>query len=134
MDSASGRSIIRPGKPVENAYIESFNCYDNAAMKSFFGTLKPEYFRLNVFNSVEVLKGGIRRSIHYYNNDRIKLTANGLNPVMLGYTRARKSPTSNAQTSPAASLRRSSSLASQPSLECRDTRTRCDGSRGESFR
>ncbi|SAL49877.1 integrase [Caballeronia telluris] len=58
------------------------NCYDNAAMESFFGTLKSEFFRLNRFDSVEALKAGIRQYIHYYNHKRIKLKLNGLSPVM----------------------------------------------------
>lgn len=58
------------------------NCYDNAAMESFFGTLKSEFFRLNRFESIDQLKAGIRRYIHYYNHKRIKLKLNGLSPVM----------------------------------------------------
>lgn len=58
------------------------NCYDNAAMESFFGTLKSEFFRLNRFESIEELKTGIRQYIHYYNHKRIKLKLNGLSPVM----------------------------------------------------
>lgn len=58
------------------------NCYDNAAMESFFGTLKSEFFRLNKFESIEELKAGIKQYIHYYNHKRIKLKLNGLSPVM----------------------------------------------------
>lgn len=58
------------------------NCYDNAAMESFFGTLKSEFFRLNRFESIDALKAGIRQYIHYYNHQRIKLKLNGLSPVM----------------------------------------------------
>lgn len=58
------------------------NCYDNAAMESFFGTLKSEFFRLNRFESIDDLKAGIRQYIHYYNHKRIKLKLNGLSPVM----------------------------------------------------
>ena len=58
------------------------NCYDNAAMESFFGTLKSEFFRLNRFESIDDLKSGIRQYIHYYNHKRIKLKLNGLSPVM----------------------------------------------------
>jgi transposase InsO family protein len=57
------------------------NCYDNAAMESFFGTLKSELFRLNRFESVDALKAGIRQYIRYYNHERIKLKLNGLSPV-----------------------------------------------------
>jgi putative transposase len=58
------------------------NCYDNAAMESFFGTLKAEFFRLNSFESVDALKAGIKQYIHYYNHKRIKIKLNGLSPVM----------------------------------------------------
>ncbi|PYG72249.1 MULTISPECIES: IS3 family transposase, partial [unclassified Pseudomonas] len=57
------------------------NCLDNAAMESFFGTLKSEFFYLNRFESVEELKAGLDEYIHYYNHDRIRLKLNGLSPV-----------------------------------------------------
>ncbi|MGF6782185.1 putative transposase [Paraburkholderia sp. GAS334] len=57
------------------------NCLDNAAMESFFGTLKSAFFRLNRFTSLEQLKTGLIRYIHYYNHDRIKLKLKGLSPV-----------------------------------------------------
>ena len=58
------------------------NCLDNAAMESFFGTLKSEFFYLNRFADIEDLKAGLRRYIHYYyNHQRIKLKLNGLSPV-----------------------------------------------------
>ncbi|RTZ48040.1 transposase [Candidimonas sp. SYP-B2681] len=40
------------------------NCLDNAAMESFFGTMKAEFFYLNRFDSVEQLQVGIRQYIH----------------------------------------------------------------------
>lgn len=57
------------------------NCLDNAAMESFFGTLKSELFHLNRFDSIEQLQAGIRQYIHYYNHDRIKTKLKGLSPV-----------------------------------------------------
>nr|WP_244108925.1 IS3 family transposase [Burkholderia anthina] len=57
------------------------NCLDNAAMESFFGTLKAEFFYLNKFASVEQLRDGLRRYIHYYNHQRIKTKLKGLSPV-----------------------------------------------------
>jgi putative transposase len=57
------------------------NCLDNAAMESFFGTLKAEFFYLNEFNSVEQLQAGLRQYIHYYNHERIRLKLKGLSPV-----------------------------------------------------
>ena len=49
------------------------NCLDNAAMESFFGTLKSEFFYLNKFADIEELKTGLRGYIRYYNHQRIKL-------------------------------------------------------------
>jgi len=57
------------------------NCLDNAAMESFFGTLKSEYFYLNKFETVKELEMGLKEYIHYYNNDRIKTKLKGLSPV-----------------------------------------------------
>ena len=57
------------------------NCLDNAAMESFFGTLKSEFFYLNRFESVEELKAGLDEYIRYYNHDRIKAKLGGLSPV-----------------------------------------------------
>ena len=57
------------------------NCLDNAAMESFFGTLKAEFFYLNKFNSVAHLQKELTDYIHYYNHDRIKLKLKGLSPV-----------------------------------------------------
>lgn len=56
-------------------------CYDNAAMESFFGVLKTEFFYLNKFSSIDELQKGLAEYIKYYNNDRIKLKLNGLSPV-----------------------------------------------------
>lgn len=57
------------------------NCLDNAAMESFFGTLKSEYFHLNRFENIEQLQAGINQYIHYYNHERIKTKLKGLSPV-----------------------------------------------------
>lgn len=57
------------------------NCLDNAAMESFFATLKTEFFYLNTFNSIAQLREGIHRYIHYYNHERIKSKLKGLSPV-----------------------------------------------------
>ena len=57
------------------------NCLDNAAMESFFGTLKSEFFYLNKFVDIAALKSGLRRYIRYCNRQRIKLKLNGLSPV-----------------------------------------------------
>ena len=57
------------------------NCLDNAVMESFFGTLKAEYFYLNLFDSLEQLQRGLDHYIRYYNHERIKLKLKGLSPV-----------------------------------------------------
>lgn len=57
------------------------NCLDNAAMESFFGTLKSEFYYLEKFSSVEELRTGIDKYIRYYNHERIKLKLKGLSPV-----------------------------------------------------
>jgi len=57
------------------------NCYDNAAMESFFGTLKSEFFYLTKFSNLDELHAGLVEYIHYYNHRRIKLKLNGLSPV-----------------------------------------------------
>ncbi len=48
-------------------------------MKSFFGTLKSEFFYLNKLAGIEELKTGLRGQINYFNHHRIKL--NSLSPV-----------------------------------------------------
>ncbi len=57
------------------------NCLDNAAMESFFAVLKSEFFYLNKFSNLDELTTGLKKYIHYYNHDRIKLKLNGLSPV-----------------------------------------------------
>jgi len=57
------------------------NCLDNAAMESFFGTLKSEFFYLKTFGNVEELQAGIADYIRYYNQDRIKLKLKGMSPI-----------------------------------------------------
>ena len=56
------------------------NCLDNAAMESFFGTLKCELFYINKFENIEDLKGALHDYIRYYNVDRIKMSLSGLSP------------------------------------------------------
>jgi putative transposase len=57
------------------------NCLDNAAMESFFAVLKSEFFCLNKFRNIDELKTGLKKYIHYYNHDRIKMKLKGLSPV-----------------------------------------------------
>ena len=57
------------------------NCFDNAAIESFFGTLKAEYFYLARPNGIEELEAGVHDYVRYYNHERIKLRLKGLSPV-----------------------------------------------------
>lgn len=57
------------------------NCLDNAAMESFFATLKSEFFYPNRFDSIDSLRHGVEDYIRYYNNDRIRMKLKGLSPV-----------------------------------------------------
>jgi putative transposase len=57
------------------------NCLDNAAMESFFATLKSEFFYPNRFDSIDSLRNGVEDYIRYYNNDRISMKLKGLSPV-----------------------------------------------------
>lgn len=56
------------------------NCLDNAAMESFFATLKSELFYMKEFESVKNLQSEIAEYINYYNHDRIR-AALGMSPV-----------------------------------------------------
>lgn len=68
-------------RAIQQSMSRKGNCLDNAAMESFFGTLKAEFFHLNRFDSVEHLQAGLRQYIHYYNYERIRLKLKGLSPV-----------------------------------------------------
>lgn len=57
------------------------NCIDNAAMESFFGTLKSELLYLQKFKDIDHLIREIRKYIIYYNNSRIKINLNGMSPI-----------------------------------------------------
>ena len=58
------------------------NCYDNAAMESFFGHLKSELLYLQEFESVDHFKRDLINYIDYYNNRRIKARLKGLPPAL----------------------------------------------------
>ena len=68
-------------RAIKQSMSRKANCYDNAAMESFFGTLKSEFFHVNKFSNLDELKTGLDDYIYYYNHDRIKLKLNGLSPV-----------------------------------------------------
>ncbi len=66
------------------------NCFDNAAMESFFATLKAEYFYLSDFGDIEQLNAGLKRYIDYYNRHRIKSKLGGMSPVEYRLKAARR--------------------------------------------
>ena len=57
------------------------NCLDNAVMENFFGIMKSELLYLQKFENMEHFKQELKKYIHYYNNDRIKLRLKGKSPV-----------------------------------------------------
>lgn len=71
--------LVRRG--VEQSMSRKGNCFDNAAIESFFGTLKAEYFHLERPDSIDALEAGVHDYVHYYNHERIKLRLQGLSPV-----------------------------------------------------
>lgn len=77
---AEYRALLKKKKLIQSMSRKG-NCLDNAAMESFFGTLKSEFFYLNKFTSIDELQVGLTHYIHYYNHDRIKLKLKGLSPV-----------------------------------------------------
>ena len=57
------------------------NCWDNAPMERFFGTLKAESFYEEGALSVAELTSVIDDYIYYYNHERISLNLKKLSPV-----------------------------------------------------
>ena len=57
------------------------NCFDNAVIESFFGTLKAAYYHMATLDGIAALEAGVNDYIHYYNHERIKLGLPGLSPV-----------------------------------------------------
>ena len=72
----------RPGtRGVTKSMSRKGNCLDNAALESFFGTKKSEFFHLNKVLNLKELEAGLGGYIRYYNQDRIRLKLNGLSPI-----------------------------------------------------
>lgn len=57
------------------------NCLDNAAMESFFGVLKSEFYYTKKFTDADVFIAELKDYIWYYNHERIKAKLKGLSPV-----------------------------------------------------
>jgi len=68
-------------KGVRQSMSRKGNCLDNAVMENFFGLLKSELLYLQKFKSFDEFKRGLEQYIKYYNNERIKLSLNGLSPI-----------------------------------------------------
>ena len=47
------------------------DCFANAVIESFFGTLKAKYFHLVKCDGLVQLEAGVHDYIRYYNNERI---------------------------------------------------------------
>ena len=57
------------------------NCLDNAAMESFFGVLKSEFYYTKKFTDADDFIIELKEYIWYYNHERIKTKLKGLSPV-----------------------------------------------------
>ena len=57
------------------------NCLDNAAMESFFGVLKSEFYYTKKFTDADHFIKELKGYIWYYNHERIKTKLKGLSPV-----------------------------------------------------
>lgn len=57
------------------------NCLDNAAMESFFGVLKSEFYYTKKFTDADDFIVELKEYIWYYNHERIKTKLKGLSPV-----------------------------------------------------
>lgn len=57
------------------------NCYDNAVIESFFGTMKSEFLYLKEFESIAHFKQELSKYMDYYNHKRIKAKLKGMSPV-----------------------------------------------------
>lgn len=57
------------------------NCFDNAIIENFFGTLKSELFYLKQYRSITQLRLEIIEYINYYNNERISENLKGMSPT-----------------------------------------------------
>jgi transposase InsO family protein len=73
--------VMLAQRGVKQSMSRKGNCFDNAVIESFFGTLKAEYFHLVPPNSVDELEAGVHDYVRYYNHERIKLRLKALSPV-----------------------------------------------------
>ena len=67
--------FIDPGKPVQNAYIESFN-----------GKFRQEFLSANEFTTIAEVRRKLKSWIHYYNNERPHSSLDYLTPKEFAVT------------------------------------------------
>lgn len=68
-------------RAVEQSMSRKGNCLDDAAIESFFGTQRAEYFHLERPESMSTLEAGSHDYVRCYNHERIKLVLQRLSPV-----------------------------------------------------
>lgn len=68
-------------RDIEQSMSRKGNCYDNAAMESFFAVMKSECFHTQKFTSIDELKKELVVYVRYYNHERISAALDGLSPV-----------------------------------------------------
>lgn len=64
------------------------NCYDNAAMESYFAVMKTECFYTDKFKSIGELKRALKAYVTYYNCERISSNLSGMTPVQFRHMHA----------------------------------------------
>lgn len=73
--------ILLESKNIKQSMSRKGNCLDNAAMESFFGILKSEFFYRQEFLNTTDFRKQLEEYIHWYNHNRIKMKLKGLSPV-----------------------------------------------------
>lgn len=73
--------VLLKKKKIIQSMSRKGNCWDNAIIENFFGTLKSELFYLKKIDSIEQLKKEIKQYIYYYNKVRTKSNLNKMSPI-----------------------------------------------------